>query len=218
MTMRLLPIRAPYAERMSSLQPATPTAPQRSRTVTAAIVIGSFVALLWIIEGVDTLMRNQLDGFGVRPRELDGLSGILFAPLLHGGWEHLIANTGPLLVLGFVILLSGVGTWLRATAIIWIVGGFGTWLIGGSHSVHIGASVLVFGWVVYLVMRGVFTRKILQIVIGVVIFAAYGGVLWGVFPGDAGISWQGHLFGAIGGLIAAIIDGRRPADPAVTPR
>jgi len=180
--------------------------PTRSRFATAATTIGGFVLLLWVIELVDTLMGHRLDAFGVRPWDLGGLSGILFAPLLHLGWGHLIANTGPLLVLGFVILLSGVGTWLRVTAVVWLVGGLGTWLTGGPGSVHIGASGLVFGWIVYLVLRGVFSRSLLQIGVGVVILLAYGAILWGVLPGQFGISWQGHLFGAIGGGLAARLE------------
>lgn len=186
--------------------PAVPeNARPRGRVAQSAISIGSFVALLWIVELVDTILGNSLDQFGVRPRTLDGLVGVLFAPLLHGGWQHLLANTGPLLVLGFVGLLSGAATWWRATAVIWIVSGLGAWLLGASISVHIGASGLVFGWVVYLIVRGVFTRSLLQILVGVGVLLVYGSVLWGVLPGQQGISWQMHLFGAAGGLIAALV-------------
>ncbi|WP_287899847.1 rhomboid family intramembrane serine protease [Arthrobacter sp.] len=191
--------------------------PGRSRVATAAVTIGGFVLLLWVIELVDAVMGHRLDSFGIRPWNPSGLSGILFAPLLHLGWGHLIANTGPLLVLGFVILLSGVGAWLRVTAVVWLVGGIGTWLTGGPGSLHLGASGLVFGWIVYLVLRGVFTRSVLQIALGVVILLAYGAVLWGVFPGQTGISWQGHLFGAIGGGLAARLEKPRQDSPEVWP-
>ena len=169
----------------------------------AAVVIGGFVALLYVIEFADSLMDNRLDQEGVQPRETDGLLGILFAPLLHVGWGHLLANTLPLLVFGFLILLSGVGQWLEVTAIVWLVGGVGTWLVAPPNTVHLGASVLVFGWLVYLILRGFFTRSSGQIVLGLVVLFLYGGVLWGVLPGQAGISWQGHLFGALGGALAA---------------
>lgn len=174
-----------------------------SAWVRAAAVIGIFVALLYAIELVDTGMDNSLDQEGVRPRDADGLLGIVFAPLLHGGWGHLAANTVPLLVLGFLILLSGVGHWLEVTAIVWVVGGLGTWLVAPEHTVHIGASVLVFGWLVHLILRGLFTRRGGQIVLGLVVLFLYGGALWGVLPSQPGISWQGHLFGAIGGALAA---------------
>lgn len=171
--------------------------------VTAAVVIGGFVALLYAIEFYDQNSRVRLDREGVQPRESEGLLGILFAPLLHGGWDHLAANAVPLLVLGFLILLGGLGHWLEVTLVVWIVGGVGTWLIGPDNTVHIGASVLVFGWLVHLILRGFFTRRLGQIALGVVVIFLYGGALWGVLPGQPGISWQGHLFGAVGGALAA---------------
>ena len=181
---------------------------ERPRTSTpawarAAAAIGGFVALLYVIEFADTLMDNRLDQEGVQPQDREGLLGIVFAPLLHVGWEHLVANTVPLLLLGFLILLSGVGHWLEVTAIVWIVGGVGTWLVAPPNTVHLGASVLVFGWLVHLILRGFFTRQPGQIVLGLVVLFLYGGVLWGVLPGQTGISWQGHLFGALGGGLAA---------------
>ena len=168
----------------------------------AAFSVG-FVALLWVIELADVLLPARLDEEGVRPRSEDGLWGILFAPLLHAGWGHLIANSLPLLVLGFFVFLSGIGRALAATAVIWVVGGLGTWLIAPEHTIHIGASVIVFGWLTYLMLRGIFARNEGQIALGAVILVLYGGALWGVLPGQPGISWQGHLFGAIGGGLAA---------------
>lgn len=181
--------------------------------VVAATVIAAFVAFLWALELVDTLLSNRLDGLGVEPRSLDGLWGIVFAPVLHGGWAHLISNTLPLLVLGFVVLLSGLRTWLVVTAVVWLVGGVGVWLVAGGSSIHLGASVLVFGWLVYLIIRGVFTRSLTQIAVGVGVLVIYGSVLWGVLPGRPGVSWQGHLFGAIGGLLAAWVLAERDDAP-----
>ena len=168
----------------------------------AAFSVG-FVALLWLIELADVLLPAQLDDEGIRPRSEDGLWGILWAPLLHAGWGHLIANSLPLLVLGFLVFLSGIGRALAATAVIWVVGGLGTWLIAPEHTIHIGASVIVFGWLTYLMLRGIFARSEAQIALGAVVLILYGGALWGVLPGQPGISWQGHLFGAIGGGLAA---------------
>jgi len=174
-----------------------------SRWGDAALVIGVFVGVLWALEVLDTILGHRLDRLGIEPREADGLWGILFAPLLHGGFGHLIANTIPALVLGFIILLSGGPVWARATGTIWIVGGVGTWLTGGANTVHLGASVLIFGWIVFLVLRGFFNRSALQIVVGLGVLLAYGGALWGVLPTTPGVSWQGHLFGAVGGGLAA---------------
>ena len=151
---------------------------------------------------------------GVRPRETDGLDGILFAPLLHGGWAHLVANTVPLLVFGFLILLAGVSRWLAVTAVVWVVGGVGTWLVSPPGTVTIGASVLAFGWLVYLLLIGIFSRTLWQVLVAVGLLVLYGGVLLGVLPGQPGVSWQGHLFGALGGALAAwywgIRDRRHP--------
>jgi len=169
----------------------------------AAGVIAAFVALLYAVELLDTLLGHRLDGLGVRPRQEDGLDGIAFAPLLHLGWSHLLANTAPLLVFGFLIALAGVARWLAVTAVEWVVGGVGTWLTGPPGSVHIGASVLAFGWLVYLLLRGVFSRRVGQVLIGLLLLTVYGGVLLGVLPGQPGVSWQGHFFGAVGGGLAA---------------
>ncbi len=109
----------------------------------------------------------------------------------------------PLLVFGFLILLAGVARWAAVTAVVWVVGGVGTWLTGPPDSLHLGASVLAFGWLVYLLLRGVFARVAWQIALGVILLFLYGGILYGVLPGQPGISWQGHLFGAVGGGLAA---------------
>ena len=174
------------------------------------------MALLYLLELVDTLMGHRLDEAGVRPREADGLDGIVFAPLLHLGWAHLVANTLPLLVFGFLILLAGVARWLAVTAVVWVVGGTGTWLTGEPHSLHLGASVLAFGWLVYLLLRGIFSRSASQVALGVILLLVYGSVLYGVLPGQPGISWQGHLFGAVGGALAAywfgVRDRERPRE------
>jgi len=186
----------------------------RSRTLVAVQVIAVFVGLLYVVELTDTILDNRLDAAGVRPREVEGLDGIAFAPLLHSGWDHLLANTVPLLLFGFLILLAGVARWIAVTAVVWLVGGVGVWLTGADQTVHLGASVLAFGWLVYLLLRGVFSRSVGQILVGVVLLFLYGGVLWGVLPGQPGVSWQGHLFGALGGAWAAWWLGRRDRERA----
>lgn len=185
-----------------------------SRAVVAAQVIALFVALLYAVELVDSALGGRLDRSGIRPRETEGLDGILFGPVLHAGWGHLIANTVPLLVFGFLILLAGVGRWLAVTALVWVVGGVGVWLTGGEHTLHLGASILAFGWLVYLLLRGLFSRSAGHIAVGAILLLLYGSLLWGVLPGQPGVSWQGHLFGALGGAVAAWWLDSRPAQGA----
>jgi membrane associated rhomboid family serine protease len=185
---------------VTSLDRPTRTGPD---WVGAAVWSAGFVAVLWVAEIVDTVLGNRLDAEGIRPGDPDGLGGIVVAPLLHAGFGHLAANSVPLLVLGFLVLLSGVRRWLAVTALVWVLAGLGTWLFGGAGTLHLGASGLVFGWLTYLILRGFFSRRPGQIAVGVVVLVLYGGALWGVLPGQPGISWQGHLFGAIGGALAA---------------
>ena len=172
--------------------------------VSAGVQSVGFVALLWVLEIVDATTNHRLDDLGITPRSDEGLLGILFAPVLHYGWGHLSANTVPALVLFFLVLVSGIGRGLAATAIIWLVGGFGVWLVSPANTVTIGASLLIFGWLVYLMVRGIFSRSAGEIILGMVLFFLYGGLLLGVLPGQPGISWQGHLFGAVGGGLAAV--------------
>lgn len=193
--------------------------PPRSRAGSAARTIGLFVAVLWLVELIDVLLLGgRLDRYGVEPRDVDGLDGVVLAPLLHAGLAHLVANTVPLLVLGFLVLLSGVARWAVVTLVVWVVGGAGTWLTGAERTVHLGASGLIFGWLTYLLLRGVFSRSMRQILLGVVVLILYGGLLLGVLPGTPGVSWQGHLFGAVGGVCAAIWLGRRDRAAAEAPR
>ncbi len=190
-------------------RPATQA--KRPAWMVGGATILTFVALLYLIELIDQLTRHSLDENGIRPLEADGLWGIAFAPVLHANWQHLMANTIPLLVLGFLMTLAGLSRFVWATAIVWIVGGFGTWLIGDMGSScgptdHIGASGLIFGWLAFLLVFGIFVRRFADIAIGLVVLFAYGGVLLGAMPvlgRCGGVSWQGHLCGAIAGVIAA---------------
>lgn len=168
----------------------------------AAIVIAAFVAVLWVIEIVNASGADLTDD-GIRPRQLSGLWGVLWAPLLHASFTHLESNTIPLLVLGFLVLLGGLARFGAVTATVWLVSGIGVWLLGGTNTVVVGASGLAFGWLAYIIVRGVFTRSLVQIALGLVILVVYGGLLWGVLPGASGVSWQAHLFGAVGGILAA---------------
>ncbi|KAA3663161.1 MAG: rhomboid family intramembrane serine protease [Chloroflexi bacterium] len=174
-------------------------------------LLGSFVLLLWAIELVDWLIfRGSLDAFGIRPRTLTGLWGIPLAPLLHGSFQHLIANTVPFLVLGWLILSTRkLQHFLNISTIIVLVSGLGTWIIGPSRSVHLGASGLIFGYFGFLLLVGYFERSVKSILIAIVVFFLYGSLIWGVLPIAEGVSWQAHLFGFIGGAIAAYFTGKQ---------
>jgi membrane associated rhomboid family serine protease len=163
----------------------------------------SFTAVLWVIEFYDQVTGEQLDQDGIVPRTAHGFEGILWAPLLHGGWAHLIANTLPFLIFGFLVLANGIGRFVAVTAVVWLLGGLGVWLVAPPDVPHIGMSGVIFGWLTYLLVRGFFARSGTQIVLAVVLFLLWGGVLLGVLPGQPGVSWQGHLFGALAGVFAA---------------
>ena len=167
-------------------------------------ILGSFVAIFWILEILDQFVfHHTLDGYGIRPHSLIGLRGILFAPFLHGGFGHLIANTVPFLILGWLVMIQETSDFWIVTIITMIVGGVGTWMLGAPNSIHIGASSLIFGYLGFLLLRGYFQRNIASILLSLVVGFLYGGLIWGVLPTQPGISWQGHLFGFLGGVLSA---------------
>lgn len=167
-------------------------------------LIAAFVALLWGLELVDTLLlRGKFNHLGIKPRKLRGLIGIPLAPLLHGNLKHLAANTGPLLILGSMVMLSGLRSFVLVTLIIWLISGLGVWLLGRSRTNHLGASGLVFGYLGFLLLRGYFERSPLAIVLAVLVGFLYGGALWGLLPLQPGRSWVGHTFGFLAGGMTA---------------
>lgn len=173
------------------------------KPLVAGLVALSFTVLLYIVEFIDMLLPANLDLAGIRSRTLAGLDGIVWAPLLHAGWGHLFANTVPVLVFAFLAMAAGIARWIVVTAIIWIVGGLGVWLTAPPGVVTVGASGLAFGWLAFLLVRGIFNRSLGQLLLGGVLLCIWGGMLWGLLPGSPNISWQGHLFGALGGVLAA---------------
>ena len=170
---------------------------------TQVTILGGFVALMWLIELVDILVfRQALNIYGILPRQIIGLRGILFAPFLHGGLGHLIANTLPFLILGWFVMLRETSDFFVVTGITMLVSGLGVWLFG-SPGLHIGASGIVFGYLGFLLLRGYFERNIPSILLSLIVGVLYGSLIWGVLPLQQGISWEGHLFGFIGGVLAA---------------
>lgn len=177
----------------------------------AAIFMVMAVVLLWVLEAIDTVLLGALDKLGIHAQEPMGWVGILFAPFLHAGFGHLIANSVPLLVLGFLILVGRGGALrlLWSTIVSVVASGVVAWILTPAHHVVVGASGVVFGWLTYLMARGFFARDIKSIAVSILVFLVYGSVLFGVFPTQAGVSWQAHLGGAIGGVFAAWVMHRR---------
>lgn len=189
-------------------RPAPP--PWRGRAVSAFVLMVGWVALLWGLEVVDTVSGHALDTFGVTPREPGELRDIVPAAFVHFGFGHVAANSVPLLILGFLAALSGIRRFLGVVTMIIIVSGLGVWLTAPAHSVTGGASGVVFGLFGYLLIRGFVDRRVTDVVLGLVIGVIYGSILWGVLPTTSGISWQAHLFGLLGGAIAAFVLRRTP--------
>ncbi|SFP27404.1 Membrane associated serine protease, rhomboid family [Amycolatopsis arida] len=189
----------------------------------AAVVALGFTVLLYLVELVDVVLPADLDQGGIVARSLGGLDGIAWAPLLHDGWGHLLSNTVAVLVFAFLAMAGGIGQWVTVTAVIWVLGGLGVWLTAPGNAVTVGASGLAFGWLAFLLVRGLFNRSARQLALAAVLFVIWGGMLWGVLPSSPNVSWQGHLFGALAGVLAAWLVGRadraraarRPAGPAV---
>jgi membrane associated rhomboid family serine protease len=176
----------------------------------------ALVLLMWMLEVVDTGLDNRLDRYGIVPRDPDGLDGVVAAPFLHVGFGHLIANTLPFVAMGLVIALEGVWRLAGVTAIAAAVSGLGTWLVAPAGTVHLGASGVVFGYATYLIARGVFNRRAAELGVGVVVVVLWGGALLAGLEPQEGISWQGHLFGAIGGVVAArVLSERREAGRSI---
>lgn len=200
---------------MSAQSPAKRT----GRSVDTARIGGGLkllvglVGLMWLIEVIDTATNGSLDQYGIISREPRGLIGILTAPFLHLGFGHLISNTLPLVTLGAVIAISGAARLFSVTAIVVVLGGFGTWLISPPNMITIGASGLVFGYASYLILRGLFNRRLGQVLVGIVVVMVWGSALLGGLLPQDGISWQGHLCGGIAGVLAAWVlsDDKQPA-------
>jgi membrane associated rhomboid family serine protease len=176
----------------------------------AFLVMCAVVPVLALIELIDQSMHGSLDAIaGIRPRDAAGLAGIVLAPLVHDGWEHLLANSTPLILLGTFVLASGARRFWPATLLIAIVSGLGVWLLTPRDYLVVGASGIIFGWLGFLLMRGIVERSLFNIGVAVVVGLLYGWQLVTVLPAAGRVSWQGHLFGFVGGLIAAVLFRRR---------
>ncbi len=176
----------------------------RSNFRLAAKIAAAFVIVLWLVQILNWGLDLDLQRFGVRPRQLAGLPGILLAPLLHGGFSHLIANSVPLLVLGTGMLYLYPYSALRVLPAIYLGPGAAVWLFGKAASVHIGASGLVYGLVSYVFVAGLIRRDRRAVAASMLVYFLYGTLVWGVLPIRPGVSWETHLAAALIGLGLAV--------------
>ena len=187
------------------------------------LALAALVAIMWAVEVVNLLDSYRLDSDGIVPRSVGHLDGILFAPFLHASVAHIVGNTIPFVILGFAIALAGARRLLEVTLLVAVVSGLGVWLIAPAHSDTVGASGVVFGYATYLISRGLFNRHIGEVALGAVVLVLFGGALLSDLVPHPGISWQAHLFGGIGGVIAAALLARpiasssHPAGAATLP-
>ncbi|MFC7220312.1 rhomboid family protein [Streptomyces polyrhachis] len=170
-----------------------------------------WLSLLWILESADRVSGHALDTFGIQPRDPGELRDVVPAAFTHFGFEHLAANTLPLLVLGFLAAMGGTRRFFGVVVMIVLASGLGVWLVAPPNSNTAGVSGVIFGLFGYLIVRGFVDRRAVDILIGVVVAVLYGSMLWGILPTQEGVSWQGHLFGLLGGVAAAFYFSDRKA-------
>jgi membrane associated rhomboid family serine protease len=180
-----------------------PASDRASSRRAATSLLAAMVAVMWVVEAINSVDSNRLDQAGIRPRVLSGLDGVVFAPFLHASFSHLIGNTIPFVILGGTIALTEGMRLVWVTVVVGLIAGLGTWLIAPGGITTVGASGVVFGYATYLIGRGVFSRRLIPLAIGVAVGLVFGlTLLYSLIP-RTGVSWQDHLFGAIGGIVAA---------------
>ncbi|WHS27345.1 rhomboid family intramembrane serine protease [Auritidibacter ignavus] len=161
------------------------------------------LAVMWVLQIINAVTGYALsNAAGIQPRSLEGLVGIVAAPVLHFSFSHLLSNTVPWIILGTLLAVI-TRKYGQVTLQIWLISGVITWLIGGSNSVHTGASGVIYGYAAFLMIYGILVRKFWAMLISVITIIGYAGLVWGLFP-QAGVSWQGHLGGVIAGIVAAL--------------
>ena len=169
---------------------------------TSVYLILGLILVIWAVELINLLLGHRLNILGILPRTVAGLPGIALSPFLHNGIGHVLLNTVPLVILGGLVILHGPRVFLEASLVIILVTGVGVWVFGRS-GYHVGASGLIFGYFGFLVGRSWYERSISSILIALVTIVLYGGILLGVLPTRVGMSWEAHLFGLLGGILAA---------------
>jgi membrane associated rhomboid family serine protease len=199
---------APQARRSrAEAPPFRPPARRRTWTLRRQthVLIG-IVVLLWVVAIVEVFLPGE-DALirlgGILPRSVPSLLHIFTAPFIHDGFGHLIANTVVLVPLGWLVMLRGPREFLLASLISMVVSGLGVWLVASPDRLHIGASGVIFGYLGFLLVCGYLERSCFSFLLAVGVCVLFGGMLWGVLPMRRDISWQGHLFGFVGGALSA---------------
>ncbi|MFC7548234.1 rhomboid family intramembrane serine protease [Plantactinospora sp. GCM10030261] len=179
----------------------------------AFVAMCAVVPLLFGIEAADYFLRLGLDpAAGIIPRNLQGLDGVAFAPFLHADFDHLYGNSIPLILLGTFVLAAGSRRFLYSTLFIIFVSGLGVWFTGDPATIVVGASGVIFGYLGLLLTRGLVERSWWNLGVVLLVGLLYGWQLFGVLPTDPRVSWQGHLFGLVAGVLAAILFRRRSGE------
>jgi membrane associated rhomboid family serine protease len=191
-----------------------------SRAVFGIAIVTLMLTAMWGLEVIDYISADDdtadttditaMERWGIRAHHVSDLPHVFTAPFLHAGFAHLMANSLPFLVLGFLAAARSVGKFLVMNLVVIVVGGLGVWTFGPTDAVTLGASILIFGYFGYLLGRGLFERHVVDLIIAGAVALLYGTMVSGVLPTTAGVSWQGHLFGLLGGLISAWLLRRRP--------
>lgn len=179
----------------------------------AAFPVVACVLLLWLIEALDRSLHLPLEKLGVYPRTAAGLAGVLFAPLIHGSWGHLLSNSFALLILGTALRYGYPRAAGPVLVLVYLLSGLGVWCLG-RESYHFGASGLTHGMMFFLFTSGILRRDRLSIALALIAFFLYGSMIWSIFPQEPGISFESHFFGAASGVLAAFLFRRRePLQP-----
>jgi membrane associated rhomboid family serine protease len=171
------------------------------------VVLLGVLWMLWIVDGL--FFHNSLKSHGVHPRSTEGLLGILFSPFLHSGLPHIVANTMGIIMLGSLVLMHDISKFFLVSGFSVIIGGLGVWLVGGTQTNHIGISGVIFGYFGYLISVGIFEKKLGTVLLSLLTVLLYGGMIWGILPVQISVSWEGHLFGFLGGILSAFVLNRR---------
>jgi membrane associated rhomboid family serine protease len=175
----------------------------RSRAAESLFYPFLFVFVLWAIRIFEYIFKIDLSHFGILPRSYIGLPGILFSPLIHGNFDHLLSNTLPLLILGIIIMYFYRRIAFEVFFWVYLMTGVWVWISANSKGYHIGASGLVYGFLSFLFFSGVFRKDRRSIALALLVTLVYGGLVWGIFPLQPGVSWESHFFGALSGAICA---------------